>query len=79
MSGRRLPIIAGMSSHRLHAFVDDELLRAPLTMDMALQSMIEGFQRGVSALAPGERKVLSDLLLSVATQRPRMVERYVPS
>jgi hypothetical protein len=68
-----------MSSHRLHAFVDDELLRAPLTMDMALQSMIEGFQRGVSTLAPGERKVLSDLLLSVASQRPRMVERYVAS
>lgn len=79
MSRRGLPIIAGMSSHRLHAFVDDELLRAPLTMDMALQSMIEGFQRGVSTLAPGERKVLSDLLLSVASQRPRMVERYVAS
>lgn len=79
MSGSRLPIMTFMVPPRLQSFVDDELLRAPLTMDMALQAMIEGFQRGVSTLAPGERKVLSDLLLAVAAQRPRMVERYVAS
>ncbi len=68
-----------MSTDRLRAFVDEELLRAPLTMDMALQAMIEGFQLGVTAMAPAERKVVSDLLLTAAAQRPRLVERYVAS
>lgn len=66
-----------MIAPRLQAFVDDELMRAPLTMDMAMQALIESFQRGVTALAPAERKVVSDLLMSVASQRPRLVERYV--
>lgn len=68
-----------MSSSRLQAFIDDELMRAPLAIDMALQAVIESLQRGAATLAPGERKVVSDLLLSVAAQRARLVERYVLS
>lgn len=68
-----------MTSSRLRTFADDELMRAPMTMDAAMQATIEALQRGASTMAPGERKVVSDLLLSVAAQRSRLVERYVAS
>ncbi len=60
-------------------FVDDEFLRAPMAMEMALQDAIEVFQRSPSLSSPSERQMAGELMLRLAGYRSRVVDRYVAS
>ena len=63
----------------LQRFVDDEMLRVPLVLEHTLQAVMDGLQKGHSALAPGERRVVGDLLLRLGSHRRRVVDRFVAS
>ena len=63
----------------LQRFVDDELVRVPLILEHTLQAVMEGLQKGHSALAPGERQVVGDLMLRLGSHRKRVVDRFVAS
>lgn len=66
-----------MISRALQDFVDEELLRAPLVGEAVLAGLLEALKGGHGGAGGGERKVIADLMLSVASNRPRLVERYV--
>ena len=60
----------------MQQFVDDELLRAPMVMDLALQAAIDAFQRGHATASPSERQINGELMLRLAGYRPHVVDRY---
>ncbi len=63
----------------LQSFVDDELLRAPLVLEVALQATIDALQRGPAMMGASERSVASDIIHRLGTHRPRVIDRYVAS
>ena len=63
----------------LQRFVDDELVRVPLVLEHTLQAVMDALQKGHSALAPGERQVVGDLLMRLGSHRRRVVDRFVAS
>ncbi len=63
----------------LQNFVDDELLRAPLVLETALQGAIDALQRGPAQMGASERAVAASLIHRLGTHRPRVVDRYVAS
>ena len=85
VAGLQFDNSAGMPVHQstvpvlFRQFVDDELLRAPMTMDMVLQGAIESFQRSPALASPSERQMAGELMLRLASYRPRVVDRYVAS
>ena len=67
------------TSIALQTFVDDELLRAPLVLEVALQATIDALQRGPAMMGASERSVASDIIHRLGTHRPRVIDRYVAS
>ena len=63
----------------LQRFVDDELLRAPLVLEVTLQATIDALQRGPAMMGASERAVASDIIHRLGTHRPRIIDRYVSS
>ena len=63
----------------LQKFVDDELLRAPLVLEVTLQATIDALQRGPAMMGASERAVASDIIHRLGTHRPRIIDRYVSS
>jgi hypothetical protein len=66
-----------MTPRALQDFVDEELFRAPLVAESILTALLESLKGGHGAANGADRKVIADLLLGVASNRPRLVERYV--
>jgi Protein of unknown function (DUF1631) len=61
----------------LQTFVDEELLRAPLVLQSALQGTIDALQKGPAFLGASERSIASDVILRASSHRTRIVDRYV--
>lgn len=66
-----------MPTLALQRFVDDELMRAPMVMDLTLQSVFEALQRGPAFAGAAERQVAGEVILKLGAQRPRIVAAYL--
>lgn len=62
----------------LQRFVDEEILRAPMVLDIALQELAEP-QRLGALRGAGERQAAADLMMRLQSHRPRIIDRYVGS
>jgi hypothetical protein len=63
----------------LQRFVEDELARAPMVFDAAVQPVLDSLQRGMAGATGAERQVLADLILRLSSQRQRAADRYAES
>jgi hypothetical protein len=68
-----------MFTPALQRFTEEELLRAPMVMEQAIAGVFQALQKPQGSLSPGERQVVNDLLLRLASHRRRVVDRYVAS
>lgn len=73
------PSAAPVTHTALLRFVEDELLRAPMVMDMAMQEFGEGLRLGPGQASAGERQAAADLMMRLQSHRPRVIDRYVGS
>lgn len=78
-SASTAPSAAPVTHTALLRFVEDELLRAPMVMDMAMQEFGEGLRLGPGQASAGERQAAADLLMRLQSHRPRVIDRYVGS
>lgn len=78
-SAPNAPSLSSPPSAALQRFVDEELLRAPLVMDLAMQEFGENLRRGPGQAGAGERQAAADLLMRLQSHRPRVIDRYVSS
>ncbi|MDP1532304.1 MAG: DUF1631 family protein, partial [Rubrivivax sp.] len=63
----------------LQHFVDEELLRAPLLFEQALDALLAQWQSGRVELMPAERAAVAELPRRLLAQRPLLVDAYVRS
>lgn len=68
-----------MPTLALQRFVDDELMRAPMVMDMTLQAVFEALQRGPAMAGAAERQVAGEVILKLGAHRPKLVAAYLDS
>jgi hypothetical protein len=55
----------------LQSFVDDELMRAPLLIELTLRATLDGLRRRSRAFAAAERTMTAELLIPSRDQRHR--------
>ena len=63
----------------MRRFVDDELLRAPLLADQAIEETLDHLRKTLPTMLPRERAVIGDLLQAVLTHRQHVVSYFVRS
>jgi Protein of unknown function (DUF1631) len=63
----------------LQPFVDDELLRAPLLVEQALEAVLEQMHKGMQALPPAERIPAGDIVQALTHRHQRVVDAYAGS
>ncbi len=63
----------------LLAFVEDEMLRAPLLFDAVLSGADHAVRQAMPRLQPGPRATHSDLVLAMQAQRQRLSEYFMRS
>lgn len=63
----------------LQQFVDDELMRAPLLAEQAIEETLQQVRQGGSILLPRERAMLGDVQRSLLSNRPLVVREFVRS
>lgn len=60
-------------------YIDDELLRAPLLFDQAVEGSVDQLRRGLSRLGAADRSATSDLIQGLTAHRARLAEIYTES
>lgn len=68
-----------MSTPALRRFVEDELMRAPMVIDMTLQAVFEHLQRGPAVASPRDRQVAGEMILRLGAHRALVASGYVKS
>jgi Protein of unknown function (DUF1631) len=63
----------------LQPFIDDELMRAPLLIEQAVEAVFEHMRKGVQGQPPAERAVAGDVVQALTNKRQRVVEAFVRS
>ena len=63
----------------LQAFVDDEMLRAPLLFDEVLLAAAHAVRQALPRMPPGQRGVHSDLVLAMQSHSQRLSEYFMRS
>jgi Protein of unknown function (DUF1631) len=68
-----------MSTTGLQRFVEDELLRAPMVIDMTMQGVFEALQRGPAILSGAERQVAAEIIMRLGAHRATVAAGYLKS
>lgn len=63
----------------LQNFIDDELMRAPLIAEQAIEGTLEALSRIASSMSPGERAIAGDLSAALRKHRTRLSAAYSES
>ena len=63
----------------LQPFVDDELLRAPLLIEQAVDAVFEQMRKGMQVLPPADRALAGDIVQALMNRRQRVVDAFIRS
>jgi hypothetical protein len=66
-------------SHALQAFVEDELLRAPLLFDQLIDGTIGNARKSSATMGPLQRAATADLMQALQKQQRRLAEYFLRS
>jgi hypothetical protein len=65
------------TSAALQRFVDDELMRAPLLVEQAIEESMLAVKRDAAGMSPRERLLVGDVMRSLHSNRPLVVREFV--
>jgi Protein of unknown function (DUF1631) len=68
-----------MPTAALRRFVDDELMRAPMVIDLTVKAVFEALQVGPAIAGAAERQVAADVILRLGAYRALVAAGYVKS